>query len=143
VELEPEVLCLDTGYRDFRQSPQENSGTALQLCHDRFPPNPFQFIIHLTFYHSMLYSLATYTVIFLSSMAYSPLLGPGRFFSFLILHTVGRTPWMGDHATYTQNKRGQTSMPRGGFEPTTSVFEQAKTVHALDHAGHCDRLIVI
>jgi hypothetical protein len=27
---------------------------------------------------------------------YSPLLDLGRFFSFLILHTVGRTPWTGD-----------------------------------------------
>jgi hypothetical protein len=25
-------------------------------------------------------------------------------------------------------------MPRVGFEPTTRVFERAKTVHALDHA---------
>jgi hypothetical protein len=27
---------------------------------------------------------------------YSPLLGLGRFITFLILHTVGRTPWTGD-----------------------------------------------
>jgi hypothetical protein len=42
------------------------------------------------------------------------LLGLGRFFSFLILYTVGRTPWTGDqsagrpvttHRTQTQNKR--------------------------------------
>jgi hypothetical protein len=26
-------------------------------------------------------------------------------------------------------------MPRVGFEPTTSVFEQAKTVHDLDRAA--------
>jgi hypothetical protein len=37
-------------------------------------------------------------------------------------------------ATYTQNKRTQTSMPRVGFEPTTPVFERAKTVHALGRA---------
>jgi hypothetical protein len=46
----------------------------------------------------------------------------GRFFSFLILHTVGSTPWTGDQpvarrlpthrTTQTQNKRTQTSMPR-------------------------------
>jgi hypothetical protein len=29
----------------------------------------------------------------------------------------------------------QTSMPRVGFEPTTSVFERAKTVHSLDLAA--------
>jgi hypothetical protein len=53
-------------------------------------------------------------------------------------------PWPGDQTvtrplpthrtTQTQNKRTQTSMPRVGFEPATLVFEQAKTVHALDRA---------
>jgi hypothetical protein len=37
--------------------------------------------------------------------------------------------------TQTQNKRTQTSMPRVGFEPTTPVFERAKTVHALERAA--------
>jgi hypothetical protein len=37
--------------------------------------------------------------------------------------------------TQTQNKRTQTSMLRAGFEPTTPVFEQAKTLHALDCAA--------
>jgi hypothetical protein len=63
------------------------------------------------------------------------------FFSFLILYTVGRTPWTGDQrvarplpthrTTQTQNKRTQISVPRVGFEPTIPVFERAKTVHAL------------
>jgi hypothetical protein len=35
-------------------------------------------------------------------------------------------------ATYTQNKHGQTSMPRVELEPTIPVFERAKTVYALD-----------
>jgi hypothetical protein len=35
-------------------------------------------------------------------------------------------------ATYTQNKRTQTSMPSAGFEPTIPDFERTKTVHALD-----------
>jgi hypothetical protein len=71
---------------------------------------------------------------------YSPLLRPRRFFSFLILYTVGRTPCTGDQPvarslpihkiTQTQNKRTQTSMPRVGFEPTTTVFERTKTVYA-------------
>jgi hypothetical protein len=69
----------------------------------------------------------------------------GRFFSFLILYTVGRTAWTGDQpvarplpihrTTQTQNKRTQISMPRVGFEPTISVFKRAKTVHALDGAA--------
>jgi hypothetical protein len=76
---------------------------------------------------------------------YSPLLGLGRFFSFLILYTVGRTPWTEDQpiarplpthrTTQTQNKHRQTSMPEVGFEPTIGVFERANTVHALDRGA--------
>jgi hypothetical protein len=66
------------------------------------------------------------------------------FFSFLMLYSVGGTPWAGDqpvarllptHRTaQEQNKRTQTSMPRAGFEPTIPVFELAKRVHAIDRA---------
>jgi hypothetical protein len=69
----------------------------------------------------------------------------GRFFSFLILYTVGRTPWTGDQPVarplpahtgqHKQNKRTQTSMLIVRFEPTIPVFERAKTVHALDRAA--------
>jgi hypothetical protein len=64
----------------------------------------------------------------------------GRFFSFLTLYTVGRTPWTGaqpvarplstHRTTQTQNKRTQTSVPQVGFEPTIPAFEWANTVHA-------------
>jgi hypothetical protein len=73
------------------------------------------------------------------------LLDLGRFFSFLILYTDGRTPWTVDQpvarplpthrTTQTQNKRAQTSMPWVGFEPSIPVFERAKTVHALGRAA--------
>jgi hypothetical protein len=76
---------------------------------------------------------------------YSPLLGLGRFFSFLIFYRVGRTPWKGDqpvtrplpaHRTaQTQNKSTQTSMPRVGLEPAIPVSERTKTVHAVDRAA--------
>jgi hypothetical protein len=66
------------------------------------------------------------------------------FFSFLILYTVGRTPWKWgispsqgvylQMTTQTQNKLTQTSMPRVGFEPKIPVFERAKAIHALDPA---------
>jgi hypothetical protein len=36
---------------------------------------------------------------------------------------------------HKQNKRTQTSMPQIGFQLTTPVFKQAKTVHALDCAA--------
>jgi hypothetical protein len=71
--------------------------------------------------------------------------GPSPFFSFLILYIVGRTPWTGDEpvarplptnrTTQTQNKCTQTSMSQMGFEPTTPVLEQVKTVHVLDRAA--------
>lgn len=76
---------------------------------------------------------------------YSPLSGPGRFISFVILYTVDRTPWKGDqpvarhrhiHRTeQTQNKSTQTFMPRVGFEPTTIALERAKTVHVRDRVA--------
>jgi hypothetical protein len=76
---------------------------------------------------------------------YSSLLDLGRFFSFLNLHTVGRTHLTRDQpvarslhthrTTQTQNKRTYLSMPRVGFESTIPAFERAKTVHALDRAA--------
>jgi hypothetical protein len=63
----------------------------------------------------------------LSLWLYSPL-DLLQFFNFLILYSVGRTPWTRDqpvarplhkHRTaQTQNKPTQTSMPWVGFEPT-------------------------
>jgi hypothetical protein len=62
---------------------------------------------------------------------YSPL-DPGRFISFLILYTAGRTPWTRDQpvarplltqrTTQKKNERTQTFMPRVRFEPTIPVF---------------------
>jgi hypothetical protein len=83
--------------------------------------------------------------IFFSLWFYSPL-DLGYFFSFLILYTVGRTPWTGGdwpvarplpthRTTQTQNKRTQTSMAPVGSEPMTTASERAKTVHALDCAA--------
>jgi hypothetical protein len=64
---------------------------------------------------------------------------------FLILHTVGRTPWTGDQpvartlpthrTTQTQNEGTLTSMPQVGFEATITVLERAKTVRAFDRAA--------
>jgi hypothetical protein len=58
---------------------------------------------------------------------------PGPFFSFVILYRVSRAPWAGDPPTHRIN--AHTSMPRMRLEPTTPVFERAKTVHALVHAA--------
>jgi hypothetical protein len=64
------------------------------------------------------------------SMALQPFVGSQPLFSFLILYTVGRTPWTSDQSylhteQQTQNERTQISMPRMGLEPTTPVFERA------------------
>jgi hypothetical protein len=68
-----------------------------------------------------------------------------RFFSFIILYTVGRTPWTRDlpvarplpkHRTrQIETKRTQTFMPQVGFEPTIPVFKQVKAIHSLDRAA--------
>jgi len=51
--------------------------------------------------------------------------------------TFGRSPWTADRPDVTtlptqenttQKKRGNTSMPRTGFEPTIPMFERSKTV---------------
>jgi hypothetical protein len=75
--------------------------------------------------------ISIYLSIYLSVClsVWSPLLGLGRFFSFLILYAVGRTPWAGDQAvarplslhrtTQTQNKSTQTFMPRVGLALTS------------------------
>jgi hypothetical protein len=79
------------------------------------------------------------------SLALQPFVGLGRFFSFLILYAVDRTPWTGDQpvarplpahrTTQIENNRTQTSMRRVGFESTIWVLERTKTVHASDRAA--------
>jgi hypothetical protein len=83
------------------------------------------------------------THISLSLFLYSPLLGLRRFFTFLILYTVGGTPWTSEQPvarplpthSRTQNKRTQTYMPGKEFEHTIPVFERSKTVRTLDRAS--------
>jgi hypothetical protein len=91
-----------------------------------------------SFYPSICLSIYSSTVL---------LLNLGRFFSFLILYTVGRTPWKGDQpiarplpthrTTETQNKRTRTSMPQAGLEPTIPASEDSSCIRPR---GHCDRL---
>jgi hypothetical protein len=70
---------------------------------------------------------------------------PWVLFSFLILYPIGNTHWTRDESillplpthrtTKTRKEHIQTSMTRVGFEPMSSVFEQAKAVHVLDRAA--------
>jgi hypothetical protein len=84
--------------------------------------------------------LSIYVSIYL--LLYSPSVGPWPFFSFtLSVGLLGRgdqavaRPLPAHRTAQTQNKRTQTSMPQVGFESTISIFERAKTVHALDSAA--------
>jgi hypothetical protein len=71
--------------------------------------------------HSISSCHTVFAKLYLSMALESFLLDLGRFFSFLIMYTVGRTPWARDQpvarslptqrTTQTQNKRAQTSMP--------------------------------
>jgi hypothetical protein len=68
-------------------------------------------------HHELLYDQSDKILLLLLLLLlwlYSPLLGLRHFFSFLILYTVGSTPWTGDqtvarplptHRTQTHNKR--------------------------------------
>jgi hypothetical protein len=92
-------------------------------------------------FYAIIFLLSAFHLVFSLSMAQQPF-GPWPLFSFSILYIVGRTPWTGDqsvarplptHGTIqTENKRTQTSMLLVGFLSMVLVFEQAKTVHALD-----------
>jgi hypothetical protein len=77
-------------------------------------------------------------------MALQSFVGPWPFFSFLILCTVGRTPWTGDQpvamplptqrTTQTQKKRTQTSML--WVDPSVLATEDCLCPMLR---GHCDR----
>jgi hypothetical protein len=85
-------------------------------------------------------------VLFYSIMSLQPFVGPWPLFQFLNLYTVVRTLYTVDQpvarpvpthrTTQMQNKRTETYMARVGFEPTSPVFERAKTVNALDLAAN-------
>jgi hypothetical protein len=92
---------------------KENGATALVLLR-----HAYIFLLHhFLFVHS-----------FIHQWLYSPLLGAGRYYSFVIICRGGRTPWTEDLSVsmllptqmtaQTQNKRTQTSMPQVGFEPS-------------------------
>jgi hypothetical protein len=83
---------------------------------------------------------------FIRQWIYSPLLGPGLFFSFVIFFTqtvglLGREISSSQdrclhRTTQTQNKRiHRHPCLWVGFEPTIPSFERAKTVHARDRGA--------
>jgi hypothetical protein len=88
-------------------------------------------------FHAM-HRAATVNAISVYLWVYSPLLGLGHFFSFLIFYTVGRTPWTGDQLVVRplppQNKRIQISMPRmGSHGPSVRAGEPGSCLRPCDH----------
>jgi hypothetical protein len=86
---------------------------------------------------------ASRLILFLSlSMALQPF-EPGRFYSFSILYTVGRTPWTGNQPVgrplylHKEQHKHRINAHRHQCLGWNSipVFERAKTVHALDRAA--------
>jgi hypothetical protein len=61
------------------------------------------------------------------------ILGPLSCFSSELIWNCGS--YILHRTTQTQEKRGQTSVPRVGFEPTIPVFERARTFRALYRAA--------
>jgi hypothetical protein len=75
------------------------------------------------------------------------------FISVVILYTLGRTPWtrvggqtVAKPLSTRKTTQTQTSMSRVKFEPTISVSERAKAVHAFDRVetviGHLNEHIL-
>jgi hypothetical protein len=82
---------------------------------------------------------------------YSPLLDLGRFFSFLILYIVGRTPWTGDQSVARPYlNTGQHTQKRihtpnihalsgiRTYDPSVRVSEDSS---CLRQRGYCDRYL--
>jgi hypothetical protein len=55
-------------------------------------------------------------------------------FAYVLWHWTGDQTVARPQHTH-RTTQTQKSMPRVGLEPTTPVFERAKTVHDLDHAA--------
>jgi hypothetical protein len=81
------------------------------------------------------------------SMALQPFVGPRPLFSFLILHTVGRTPWTGDQnvarplPTHTTT---QTDMhASSGIRTHDPLVRASEDSSCLRPHGHCDRQMLV
>jgi hypothetical protein len=57
IQLSAGSLGILTGFSGFPRSTQANVIIVTQLGHKHFLPNPFQFIIYQSLYHSMLYTV--------------------------------------------------------------------------------------
>jgi hypothetical protein len=76
---------------------------------------------------------------------YSPLLGLGRFFSFLILYTVCRTPWTGDQPVARPLPTRRINAHNTDIHAFSGVLTHDPSVRTGEDSsclwprGHCDR----
>jgi hypothetical protein len=97
----------------------------------------------------LLLLLSLLLLLLLLLLLYSPLLGLGRFFSFLILYTVGRTPWTGDQPfarplpTHRINVHNTDIHALSGIPTHDPSVRASEKSSYLRLRGHCDRLIKI
>jgi hypothetical protein len=76
---------------------------------------------------------------------YSPLLGLGRFFSFLILYTVGRTPWTGDQSVARPLPIHRINAHNTDIHALSGIRTHDLSVRASEDSSwlrprsHCDR----
>jgi hypothetical protein len=119
----------------------------------------FYLSIYLSIYLSAYLSicLSIYLPIYLSIYGFTVvLLDLSRFFSFLILYTVSRTPWMSDQpvarppptytTTQTQNKRTHRhSFLECDSNPRSQLSREGRWFFGscLRPRGRCDRLEII
>jgi hypothetical protein len=113
--------------------------TTKNLNHDRSVPleNRNKYPPQIQFYSAY---LINYKASIYISMALQPFVGPWSPFQFLNPTHSRKDSLDGGSArrkaaTYTHNKRTQTSMPWVRFESTIPAFKRAKTVHATDRAA--------
>jgi hypothetical protein len=110
--------------------------------------------IYLSIYLSICLSIYLCLSVCLSiylSILCSPFLNLGRFFSFIILHTVGRAPWTGDEpiarplfthrTTQIQNKRTHIYVLSGIRTHDLSV-RASEDSSCLRPRTHCDRPMI-
>jgi hypothetical protein len=125
---------------------------AMILQHPSHSPDfaPCDFFLFSTMKDNLIHS-------FIHQWIYSPLLGPGLLFSFVIFFTQdGRTPWTGDQpvarplptqrTTQTEQTRARTHTH---IHPLSGIWTHVPSVRASEDSscltprGHCDRRRII
>jgi hypothetical protein len=128
--------CPSSGFRGVSQSRQEYAGLPPQInpLPLRFPNSSISLIIQsfdAIFFSGSSSSLGPWPLVQFRNHSSQTVGLPER----VISSSQGRYLNTGQHKHRINPYTHQTSMPWVGFEPTTPVFERAKTVHALDHAA--------